>query len=101
MKDQQEAERKKMTSQEIQVALIEQTKVIGEKSASVKADLAGVEPAVMEAQQGTQNLSMHVGFYYVHTFYESNNQYIYNVAVVVNFILCVYFLYKFKKRFTK
>ena len=52
MKDQQEAERKKVTSQEIQVALEEQTKVITEKQASVKEDLAKVEPAVIEAQQG-------------------------------------------------
>ncbi|XP_021344673.1 cytoplasmic dynein 1 heavy chain 1-like, partial [Mizuhopecten yessoensis] len=56
VKDQQEAERKKMTSQEIQVALIEQTKIIGEKSASVKADLAGVEPAVIEAQQAVKSI---------------------------------------------
>ncbi|XP_033735277.1 cytoplasmic dynein 1 heavy chain 1-like isoform X2 [Pecten maximus] len=56
VKDQQEAERKKMTSQEIQVALIEQTKIIGEKSASVKADLAGVEPAVIEAQQAVKGI---------------------------------------------
>lgn len=52
MKDQQEAERKKVTSQEIQVALLDQTKVINEKQASVMEDLAQVEPAVIEAQQG-------------------------------------------------
>ena len=55
MKDQQEAERKKVASQEIQQALDEQTKVITAKQASVREDLAGVEPAVIEAQQGTAN----------------------------------------------
>lgn len=52
MKDQQEAERKKVTSQEIQVALIKQTEIINEKQASVMEDLAKVEPAVIEAQNG-------------------------------------------------
>lgn len=52
MKDQQEAERKKVTSQEIQQALREQTKVIQEKQVSVKEDLDKVEPAVRDAQQG-------------------------------------------------
>lgn len=52
MKDQQEAERKKVTSQEIQQALQDQTKVIAEKQSSVRADLAQVEPAVIEAQNG-------------------------------------------------
>ena len=55
MKDQQEAERKKVASQEIQQALDEQTKVITAKQANVREDLAGVEPAVIEAQQGTAN----------------------------------------------
>lgn len=41
-----------MTSQEIQQALREQTKVIQEKQVSVKEDLDQVEPAVIEAQQG-------------------------------------------------
>lgn len=54
MKDQQEAERKKVTSQEIQVALIEQTKVINEKQTDVMEDLSKVEPAVIEAQQGKE-----------------------------------------------
>ena len=52
MKDQQEAERKKVTSQEIQQALQEQTKVINQKQTSVKHDLSQVEPAVIEAQNG-------------------------------------------------
>ncbi len=52
MKDQQEAERKKVTSQEIQQALEEQTKIIAVKKESVMNDLAKVEPAVRDAQQG-------------------------------------------------
>ena len=52
VKDQQEAERKKVTSQEIQQALQEQTKVISQKQMSVKHDLSQVEPAVIEAQNG-------------------------------------------------
>ena len=52
MKDQQEAERKKQASMEIQQALEKQTKIITEKQHSVKTDLAQVEPAVIEAQQG-------------------------------------------------
>lgn len=39
-------------SQDIQTALMEQTKVIDVKQHDVKADLAQVEPAVIEAQQG-------------------------------------------------
>ena len=53
MKDQQEAERKKVTSQEIQLALGEQTEVISHKKKDVMQDLSQVEPAVIEAQQGT------------------------------------------------
>lgn len=52
MKDQQEAERKKVTSQEIQQAVVEQTKRIKEKQQDVRADLEQVEPAVIEAQNG-------------------------------------------------
>lgn len=52
VKDQQEAERKKVTSQEIQQAVIEQTKRIKEKQLDVTADLEQVEPAVIEAQNG-------------------------------------------------
>ena len=52
VKDQQEAERKKVTSQEIQQALQEQTQVISQKQTSVKHDLSQVEPAVIEAQNG-------------------------------------------------
>ena len=52
VKDQQEAERKKQASMEIQQALEEQTKVIQEKKASVMSDLSKVEPAVLDAQQG-------------------------------------------------
>lgn len=51
-KDQQEAEKKKVQSQEIQQQLAEQTVKIEEKRKSVMADLALVEPAVIDAQQG-------------------------------------------------
>lgn len=51
MKDQQEAEKKKVASQEIQDQLAIQTKDIKEKKAFVLEDLAKVEPAVLDAQQ--------------------------------------------------
>lgn len=51
-KDQQEAEKKKIQSQEIQVKLASQTVKIEEKRKYVMADLALVEPAVQDAQQG-------------------------------------------------
>lgn len=51
-KDQREAENKKIQSQEIQVQLAEQTIKIEEKREFVMADLAQVEPAVQDAQQG-------------------------------------------------
>lgn len=51
-KDQQEAEKKKIQSQEIQIQLAEQTVKIEEKRKYVMADLAQVEPAVLDAQQG-------------------------------------------------
>ncbi|XP_013402014.1 cytoplasmic dynein 1 heavy chain 1-like isoform X1 [Lingula anatina] len=56
VKDQQEAERKKVTSQEIQAQLAAQTKVIQEKQKSVKEDLDKVEPAVIEAQQAVKSI---------------------------------------------
>ena len=55
-KDQQEAEKKKVQSQEIQQQLGEQTIKIEEKRKDVMADLAQVEPAVIEAQQGMLKL---------------------------------------------
>eukprot|EP00105_Crassostrea_gigas_P045649 XP_019929797.1 PREDICTED: cytoplasmic dynein 1 heavy chain 1 isoform X11 [Crassostrea gigas] len=56
VKDQQEAEAKKVMSQDIQTALMEQTKVIDVKQHDVKADLAQVEPAVIEAQQAVKGI---------------------------------------------
>lgn len=50
--DQQEAEKKKVQSQEIQQQLAHQTIKIEEKRKSVMADLDKVEPAVIDAQQG-------------------------------------------------
>lgn len=51
-KDQQEAEKKKIQSQDIQVKLADQTVKIDEKRKFVMADLALVEPAVQDAQTG-------------------------------------------------
>ncbi|XP_078314970.1 cytoplasmic dynein 1 heavy chain 1-like isoform X1 [Crassostrea virginica] len=56
VKDQQEAEAKKVMSQDIQTAIMAQTKVIDEKQHDVKADLAQVEPAVIEAQQAVKSI---------------------------------------------
>ncbi len=52
MKDQQEAEKKKVASQEIQEQLSVQTKDIKVKKEFVLVDLSKVEPAVQDAQQG-------------------------------------------------
>lgn len=52
IKDQQEAEKKKVQSQEIQAALMVQEEKIAEKRKNVMADLSKVEPAVIEAQLG-------------------------------------------------
>lgn len=52
VKDQQEAEKKKVQSQEIQLEIEQQTIQIAQKREDVMADLAQVEPAVIEAQQG-------------------------------------------------
>ena len=57
VKDQQEAEKKKVQSQEIQAELEIQTVKIGQKREDVMADLAQVEPAVIDAQQGEYNLT--------------------------------------------
>ncbi|XP_016305378.1 LOW QUALITY PROTEIN: cytoplasmic dynein 1 heavy chain 1-like [Sinocyclocheilus anshuiensis] len=50
VKDQQEAEKKKVMSQDIQEAVYKQQEVIKVKQLSVKQDLDQVEPAVIEAQ---------------------------------------------------
>ena len=50
--DQQEAERQKVHSQEVQAQLELQEKEIAVKRESVVSELAGVEPAVIEAQNG-------------------------------------------------
>lgn len=52
VKDQQEAEKKKVQSQEIQQQLAIQTVAIDQKREDVMADLAQVEPAVIDAQNG-------------------------------------------------
>lgn len=52
VKDQQEAEKKKVQSQEIQQQLAAQTIQIEKKRKDVVADLDLVEPAVIDAQTG-------------------------------------------------
>lgn len=59
--NQQEAEKKKVQSQEIQSQIEKQTVVIAEKQKVVSADLERVEPAVIEAQQG-RNLLIQVSY---------------------------------------
>ena len=52
VKDQQEAEKKKVVSQEIQEMLLVQNKDVAQKKKVVLGDLSKVEPAVKQAQQG-------------------------------------------------
>ena len=59
VKDQQEAEKKKVQSQEIQQNLAIQTVAINQKRESVMEDLAQVEPAVIDAQNGTYTSSIY------------------------------------------
>ncbi|XP_044265029.1 dynein heavy chain, cytoplasmic isoform X6 [Tribolium madens] len=56
VKDQQEAEKKKVQSQEIQLQLSEQTVHIEQKRQEVMADLAQVEPAVIDAQNAVKSI---------------------------------------------
>ncbi|XP_067011460.2 dynein heavy chain, cytoplasmic isoform X2 [Anabrus simplex] len=56
VKDQQEAEKKKVQSQEIQAELEIQTVKIAQKREDVMADLAQVEPAVIDAQQAVKSI---------------------------------------------
>lgn len=56
VKDQQEAEKKKVQSQEIQQQLAAQIVHIEQKRTEVMADLALVEPAVIDAQAGMKML---------------------------------------------
>nr|CAD7194334.1 unnamed protein product [Timema douglasi] len=56
VKDQQEAEKKKVQSQEIQGELEVQTVKIGQKREDVMADLAQVEPAVIDAQAAVKSI---------------------------------------------
>lgn len=62
VKDQQEAEKKKVQSQEIQQQLAEQTVHIENKRQEVMADLAQVEPAVIDAQNGKFISCLHLRF---------------------------------------
>ncbi|KAL1138869.1 hypothetical protein AAG570_008931 [Ranatra chinensis] len=56
VKDQQEAEKKKVQSQEIQSEIEKQKIQIAQKREFVMADLAQVEPAVIEAQQAVKEI---------------------------------------------
>ncbi|KRT81614.1 AAA protein, partial [Oryctes borbonicus] len=56
VKDQQEAEKKKVQSQEIQQQLAEQIVHIEQKRTEVMADLAQVEPAVIDAQNAVKSI---------------------------------------------
>lgn len=58
VKDQQEAEKKKVQSQEIQQQLAEQIVHIEQKRTEVMADLAQVEPAVIDAQNGKFQITL-------------------------------------------
>uniref|UniRef100_A0A3P8YHI3 Cytoplasmic dynein 1 heavy chain 1 n=1 Tax=Esox lucius TaxID=8010 RepID=A0A3P8YHI3_ESOLU len=56
VKDQQEAEKKKVMSQEIQESVYRQQEKIKDKQLSVKEDLDKVEPAVIEAQNAVKSI---------------------------------------------
>ncbi|XP_061897473.1 cytoplasmic dynein 1 heavy chain 1 isoform X1 [Entelurus aequoreus] len=56
VKDQQEAEKKKVMSQEIQESVYKQQEVIKDKQLRVKQDLDQVEPAVIEAQNAVKSI---------------------------------------------
>ncbi|KAK3912297.1 Dynein heavy chain, cytoplasmic [Frankliniella fusca] len=56
VKDQQEAEKKKVQSQDIQAEIEKQTVRIAEKRKVVMEDLAQVEPAVIDAQQAVKEI---------------------------------------------
>ena len=58
MKDQQEAEKRKVTSQEIKEQLRVKNEHITSKRTVVLADLDKVEPAVKEAQNGGWGLKI-------------------------------------------
>ncbi|KAI4467240.1 dynein heavy chain [Holotrichia oblita] len=60
VKDQQEAEKKKVQSQEIQQQLAEQIVHIEQKRTEVMADLAQVEPAVIDAQNALTKLLLNI-----------------------------------------
>ncbi|KAK1158695.1 cytoplasmic dynein 1 heavy chain 1 isoform X1 [Acipenser oxyrinchus oxyrinchus] len=56
VKDQQEAEKKKVMSQEIQESVYKQQEIIKDKQMKVKEDLDMVEPAVLEAQNAVKSI---------------------------------------------
>jgi dynein heavy chain 1 len=54
--DQREAEQRRATSLEVQVALERQEKIVAERREVVMNDLANAEPAVLEAQRSVSNI---------------------------------------------
>ena len=56
IKDQQEAEKQKITSQELQTRLQHQLKEIAVNKQQVTSQLENVEPAVIEAQQAVKGI---------------------------------------------
>ena len=56
VKDQQEAEKKRVTSTELQVDLQKQTEAINEKKAQVMSELAEVEPALQDAKSAVKSI---------------------------------------------
>lgn len=56
LKDQQEAEKKRVTSTELQVDLNKQTLIINEKKKEVLTELAQVEPALLDAKAAVKSI---------------------------------------------
>ena len=56
MTDQQEAEKKKVTSQELQIILNKQLSAMAIKKDEVMNDLSKVEPAVQDAQTAVKSI---------------------------------------------
>lgn len=56
VKDQQEAEKKRVTSTELQADLQKQTDIINEKKAQIMNELADVEPALQDAKSAVKSI---------------------------------------------
>lgn len=55
--DQQEAQNKKVASEELKIVLKQQSEAITEKEKSVTYDLSQVEPAVIEARKAVESIN--------------------------------------------